>query len=424
METAPPALVEAPPPPAARPPAPAVYRAPRIRYHAAPARYVAGGKVVAATGMFRDYEVQKHDHLDAIARDLQTTRKVLVDANGLKAPYGLQPGQHLKVPVAKAYVVQSGDTMSVVATRFGVTPAALADLNDLPVRGRLRAGDKLALPDNFDDRGPTKLPTVMIAETVPQPAPLYRPPAQVYASRPAQPASPLASSPLARAYPAPAARPSSPPATHPPVQAYASAPQSGPYVPSPWAVAAAQRLAVTRSYGPPTYAPGRPSPNAGIAAQPPRSYAYAPTPIAPPALSQAAVASAGRGRFVWPVRGEIISPFGVKGVGRRNDGIDVKSPQGTVVRAAAAGNVVYAGDQVPGFGNLVLVKHADGWVTAYAHLDKISVQMRQMVAQGEELGQVGQTGGVAEPQLHFEIRYAPTPADKARPVDPVLVLPQ
>ncbi|HEY5289096.1 MAG TPA: M23 family metallopeptidase, partial [Caulobacteraceae bacterium] len=134
--------------------------------------------------------------------------------------------------------------------------------------------------------------------------------------------------------------------------------------------------------------------------------------------------AAGRGRFIWPVRGEIISPFGVKGVGRRNDGVDLRSPQGTVVHAAAAGNVVYAGDQVPGFGNLVLVKHADGWVTAYAHLDRLSVQMRQMVTQGQEVGEVGQTGGVSEPQLHFEVRYAPTPADKARPVDPLLVLPK
>jgi len=86
--------------------------------------------------------------------------------------------------------------------------------------------------------------------------------------------------------------------------------------------------------------------------------------------------------------------------------------------------VVYAGDQVPGFGNLVLIKHTDGWVTAYAHLDRVSVQMRQQVSQGQELGQVGLSGGVTEPQLHFEVRYAPTPADKAKPVDPVLVLPR
>ncbi|MGI9170708.1 MAG: peptidoglycan DD-metalloendopeptidase family protein, partial [Caulobacteraceae bacterium] len=204
-----------------------------------------------------------------------------------------------------------------------------------------------------------------------------------------------------------------------PERAYVGAP----YVPSPAALAAAQRLAVTRSYGPPTYVPGRPSPNVAAAASRPYQ-SVAPTPQAAPTASPAAVIGAARGRFVWPARGDIISPFGVKGVGRRNDGVDIRSAQGTVVRAAAAGNVVYAGDQVPGFGNLVLVKHADGWVTAYAHLDKISVQMRQSVAQGQELGQVGSTGGVLEPQLHFEVRYAPTPADKARPVDPLLVLPK
>jgi len=388
-----PAPVAAPPPPVYRAPEPAYrapetpYRAPEVRYRSGPARYIADGKVVAAKGMFRDYEVQKHDHLDAIARDLQTTRTVLVEANRLKAPYDLQPGQHLKVPVAKAYEIASGDTMSAVAKRFGVSPSALADLNDLPARGRLRPGEKLALPPNYDDHGPTKLPSIMVAENVPSARAVYRPPA----------------------------RPSS------------TVEQEGPYVPSPWAVAAAQRLAITRSYGPPTYVPGRPSPNAAIPAAPARTYAYSPpaySPPAAPALSQAAVVQAARGRFIWPVRGQIIAPFGVMGVGRRNDGVDVRSPQGTVVHAAAAGNVVYAGDQVPGFGNLVLIKHADGWVTAYAHLDRLSVQMRQMVTQGQEVGEVGQTGGVSEPQLHFEVRYAPTPADKARPVDPLLVLPK
>jgi murein DD-endopeptidase MepM/ murein hydrolase activator NlpD len=143
-----------------------------------------------------------------------------------------------------------------------------------------------------------------------------------------------------------------------------------------------------------------------------------------PTPTDTEIASAARGRFLWPVRGEIISGFGVKGVGRRNDGLDIRAPQGTLVRSAAGGEVVYAGDQVPGFGNLVLIKHTDGWVTAYAHLDRVSVQMRQQVSQGQELGQVGLSGGVTEPQLHFEVRYAPTPADKAKPVDPVLVLPR
>jgi murein DD-endopeptidase MepM/ murein hydrolase activator NlpD len=145
---------------------------------------------------------------------------------------------------------------------------------------------------------------------------------------------------------------------------------------------------------------------------------------ASPPPTEAEITAAGRGRFVWPLQGDTISDFGVKGTGQRNDGVNIRAPQGTPVRAAAAGEVVYAGNQVPGFGNLVLVKHADGWVTAYAHLSTTEVKMRQQVAQGATLGAVGQTGGVPEPQLHFEVRYAPTPKDKARPVDPGLVLPR
>ena len=84
--------------------------------------------------------------------------------------------------------------------------------------------------------------------------------------------------------------------------------------------------------------------------------------------------------------------------------------------------MVYAGDQVPGFGNLVLIKHEDGWVTAYAHLSKTEVKIKDRVTPATEIGLVGESGGVVQPEVHFEIRYAPTPRDKARPVDPALLL--
>jgi murein DD-endopeptidase MepM/ murein hydrolase activator NlpD len=132
----------------------------------------------------------------------------------------------------------------------------------------------------------------------------------------------------------------------------------------------------------------------------------------------------GRGVFAWPVRGDLIAGFGARGTGQRNDGIDIRAPAGEAVRAAASGDVVYAGDQVPGFGNLVLIKHADGWVTAYGHLARVEVRMQQKVTQGQQIGEVGTSGGVTEPQLHFEVRYAPNPQERARPVDPQLVLPK
>jgi murein DD-endopeptidase MepM/ murein hydrolase activator NlpD len=151
----------------------------------------------------------------------------------------------------------------------------------------------------------------------------------------------------------------------------------------------------------------------------------APAPARAAATASPAVdaLAAGRGRFVWPVRGQVLSGFGPRGPGQRNDGLNIAAPVGESVRAAATGEVVYAGDQVPGFGKLVLLKHADGWVTAYAHLSDIGVKMRERVTQGQEIGKSGQTGSVTQPQLHFEVRHAPSPQDRARPVDPLPLLP-
>ncbi|HEY5072921.1 MAG TPA: peptidoglycan DD-metalloendopeptidase family protein [Caulobacteraceae bacterium] len=366
--------------------------------------------------MFRDYEVEKHDHVDAIARDLGTTRKVIVEANHLKAPYGVRPGQHLKVPVAKAYVVQSGDTLAQVAKRFSLSPADLASLNGVSERGRLKAGERLALPADFHDKGPTRLKPTYVTEyrTVPAEPSRYRasampartPPHGIAAVPAPQGPSPSVqtavapSPPAIQAYVAP--RPA-PPVARPPVQT--TAPSRPIYAPP------------AQSYVPPP----RPAQQAYAPVAPPQGRA---PEAEPPAQGAAAITASARGRFIWPVRGEIISPFGLKGVGRRNDGIDIRARLGTVIQAAASGNVVYAGDQVPGFGNLVLVKHADGWVTAYAHLDRISVQMRQNIVQGQEVGQAGLTGGAVEAELHFEVRYAPTPTDRAKPVDPLMVLPR
>jgi murein DD-endopeptidase MepM/ murein hydrolase activator NlpD len=155
---------------------------------------------------------------------------------------------------------------------------------------------------------------------------------------------------------------------------------------------------------------------------PPGGVPGAPTATPPP--SDAQISQMGSGLFAWPLRGQILSSFGGRGSGPRNDGLNIRANAGDPVRAAAAGDVVYAGDQVPGFGNLVLIKHADGWVTAYGHLGRVEVRMQQRVEQGQQIGQAGSSGGVSEPQLHFEIRYAPSPQERARPVDPALVLPK
>ena len=110
------------------------------------------------------------------------------------------------------------------------------------------------------------------------------------------------------------------------------------------------------------------------------------------------------GRFSWPVSGTVISNFGPSGGGRHNDGINIKASRGTPFKAAENGVVAYAGNELKGFGNLLLIKHADGFVTAYAHADSLSVKRGQTVKKGQTLGKVGSTGNVNAPQLHFEIR--------------------
>ncbi|MCY1647962.1 cell division endopeptidase DipM [Caulobacter sp. SL161] len=325
------------------------------------------GSVVTVAGPRQIHTVKSGDTLTAIARKFDMSVSELAEANKLDTEKPLKLGAKIKGPATtqKAYSVQTGDTLGEIAKRFNVSVKALAAENNLRATASLKKGQKIALPDGFRDKGPIRTTTTTRPTT---------PPANTYARVDSSAAA--------------ASTPSSP----------------IPYTPSGAA----------------------PRPSAPVAAQ----------PITPPpssgrtiietaaAPTEAEIIASGKGKFAWPLRGDIISSFGVKGTGQRNDGLNIRAPQGTPVVSAADGEIAYAGNQVPTFGNLVLVKHADGWVTAYAHLSSTNVKMRQQVKQGEQLGTVGATGGVNEPQLHFEMRYAPTAKDKAKPVDPALVLPR
>ena len=119
-------------------------------------------------------------------------------------------------------------------------------------------------------------------------------------------------------------------------------------------------------------------------------------------------------RFLWPVRGRIISNFGPRLGGLHNDGINIAAPKGSPVFAAENGVVAYAGNSLKGFGNLILVKHSGGWITAYAHTDKMLVVRGKQVMRGEKIATIGTTGGVKKPQLHFEIRKGSRAVDPKR----------
>lgn len=113
-----------------------------------------------------------------------------------------------------------------------------------------------------------------------------------------------------------------------------------------------------------------------------------------------------------------MSGYGPKPGGLHNDGINVAAPRGTPVRAAERGIVAYAGNELRGFGNLLLIRHADGWMTAYAHLDRMLTVRGEVVEPGATIGTVGSTGNVDTPQLHFEIRRG------SQALDPMLYLPR
>lgn len=116
--------------------------------------------------------------------------------------------------------------------------------------------------------------------------------------------------------------------------------------------------------------------------------------------------------FRWPVKGRVISAFGTRPDGGHNDGIDVAVPQGTSVKAAENGVVAYSGNELKGYGNLVLVRHANNWVSAYANNDELLVKRGDKVRRGQIIAKAGATGGVSQPQVHFELRKG------SRPVDP------
>ncbi len=118
--------------------------------------------------------------------------------------------------------------------------------------------------------------------------------------------------------------------------------------------------------------------------------------------------------FAWPVRGQLIQRFGPKQGGVHNDGINILAKKGSTVRASETGIVVYASNALEGYGNLILIKHQGGWMTAYAHTSKMTVTRGQQVKKGQMIGQVGATGGVSKPQLHFEIRRARKALDPLR----------
>jgi murein DD-endopeptidase MepM/ murein hydrolase activator NlpD len=336
------------------------------------------GGFLADSDKSRTVTVEAGDTLYTISRRYDVPTKIIADRNGLKPPYELSAGQTLILDPTRVHLVAQGDTLQGVAQKYGVSQSALIAANELTPPYVVRPGLELWIPDPFTAAA---LPQVASAPTMSDLPPISAAPraSAAITSETLKPIGPPAGPSAEVLMPLP---PTSAPVN--PSAAPAPAPMETP--PTPTTAISPVPAAPTPTLPAPT-----PAQTAEIAVPPPR------TPIDQPAPRASM-------RFAWPVTGKIVAKFGPAGKGLHNDGINIAAPVGTQVRAADNGVVAYAGNELKGFGNLLLIKHADGWTTAYAHNEKLLVQRGDKVTQGQVIATVGRTGNVDTPQLHFEVR--------------------
>jgi murein DD-endopeptidase MepM/ murein hydrolase activator NlpD len=157
-------------------------------------------------------------------------------------------------------------------------------------------------------------------------------------------------------------------------------------------------------------------------AAPPPAATGQPTPLSPAAAPAAAEASASvppsASHFAWPLRGKVLVPYGAASAGQKNDGIDIQADAGAPVKAADGGTVVYAGSEVAHLGNLLLIQHPGGYITAYGNNETLLVKKGDEVKKGQIIAKAGSSGGAASPRLHFEVRRG-----GSKTIDPTTVLP-
>jgi murein DD-endopeptidase MepM/ murein hydrolase activator NlpD len=324
-----------------------------------PPRSVAAARPAAQNGT--TIIVGTSDTLDILAKRYNVSSAAILQANGYKGPRVLSPGQQLIIPrqtaVAAAApalappvskpVAAAAAPSSVHIVNRGDTLMSIARRNHVPVA-------ELARANNLDQSAKLSLGMKL---TVPGSksaavAPVAQP---VAAAVPAQPVAPV--------------------------------------------VAPATKMAAA---GGPPQAARLASATTNVTEE---------KPIVEQASVKPSEATGALPTFRWPVRGKVITTYGAKTNGKSNDGINLAVPEGTPVKAAEDGVVAYSGNELKGYGNLVLVRHSNGYVTAYAHASELMVKRGDTIKRGQIIAKSGQSGEVGSPQLHFEIRKGSSPVD-------------
>jgi len=310
-------------------------------------------------------------------------------------------------PAGTTIIVGTSDTLEVVAQRYHVTPAAILAANGYKGPRRLSPGQSLIIPH---PTATAQAPAEPIAA-----APVSKPVAtaaapSVHVVNPGETLAGIARhnhlsvAALARANNLDASAKLKL-GTRLTVPSSKTATVSAPAAASPGAVAASPAVITM------------PAPGAKVAAAVPQQSARlaqanpASEEAAPAAPIKASEATGALPTFRWPVRGKVIAGYGAKTNGKANDGINLAVPEGTPIKAAEDGVVAYSGNELKGYGNLVLVRHSNGYVTAYAHASELLVKRGDTIKRGQVIAKSGQSGEVGSPQLHFEIRKGSQPVD-------------
>jgi murein DD-endopeptidase MepM/ murein hydrolase activator NlpD len=295
--------------------------------------------------------VARGDTVDTIGRRQHVPASVIIQANNLGSSSTIRPGQHLVIP------------------RYSPSPIAVAP--QAPLAGAARLVPPGSIPAND---GANRNEGVAVGAAAASGGPEDRP---IKISRP------TVKSPLVVAK-----------ANTTPPQAKVS---GGHGIVQPLKVANARQ-------------PGKPAPERRPAAPAAPKLAVMP-PAEKPIGADPVKATEAAPSFRWPVRGQVIAGYGPKADGQRNNGIDIAVPENTPIKAADDGVVIYSGNELKSFGNLLLVRHSSNYITAYAHAKELRVKRGDTIKSGEIIGLSGQSGNTATPEIHFEIRKGSTPVD-------------
>ena len=308
--------------------------------------------------------------------------------------------------------VAPGETLETISRRHDVPVAALMEANNITRPGSVHPGQHLVIPRRRGPATALAAPPTRVASSaaaMPSPAPVGPPRNALAAGSSVHVVAPgetLHS--IARHYGKPVLLLA---------KANNIAPDTMVRVGERITIPGGASNAVAAAPAPAAPAPRNEPPVGSLAAAESPHSARLAAPVAPDADVGGAKAGEAGGNvpgFRWPVRGRVIAGFGPKPNGLQNDGINLAVPEGTPVKAADDGVVAYAGNELKGYGNLVLVRHSNGFVTAYAHASEIMVKRGDSVKRGQVIAKSGQTGNVASPQLHFEIRKGATPVDPSQ----------